>query len=104
MLTFWIGLNALDQLIKGCETVSLQLEEVGDAAATPPASITGVPAPTGTGSGFLTGVTAPANATGTGSPTPSNFPGAASQIKFAGSLFGAGAVAAAAAGAVGGLF
>ncbi|KAF2677843.1 hypothetical protein K458DRAFT_436246 [Lentithecium fluviatile CBS 122367] len=97
-LYFFDGLHDLNLVVEGCETVSLLLEEVKADATT-----TVVPAPTATGSGFITGVPAPTatgtgtgNTTGTGAtPSPSSFPGAASRLGMTGTLMGlaAGAMA-----------
>lgn len=85
MTDYLLGLNALDQVVKGCESVLLYVEP----AASTTSSITGVPAPTQTGpSGYITGVPAPTaskNATtGGATPSPSSFPGAASRLGMAG--------------------
>ncbi|KAF2248109.1 hypothetical protein BU26DRAFT_505864 [Trematosphaeria pertusa] len=108
-LVLWYdGLSALQDYYEGCETVLLNIEEVGSSGASitgvpaPTATgsggfITGVPAPTGTNTGFITGVSAPTgNSSGTGArPTPTSFEGAAPQLGMASALisfvFGAAA-------------
>jgi hypothetical protein len=80
-----IGRSNLTAIIEGCESVSLLLEEVDCNAST-----IVVPAPTATGSGFITGVPAPTgNSTRTGATvSPTSFPGAASRLGMTSTLMG----------------